>query len=111
MAPRRKRRIDPVLFELPVERIKAGDFTDVYLNRARAALLAADRKAHVTWQLSAKQAGWIGGIDEAVALFKLCSDDFASLEIHALYEGDHVEPWDTVMVVEGEYTNFAHLET
>jgi nicotinate phosphoribosyltransferase len=111
MAPRRKRRIDPALFELPVERIKAGEFTDVYFNRARDALRTADRKPRVTWQVSAKQAGWLGGVDEAVALFKLCSDDFQALEIHALYEGDHVEPWDTVMVVEGEYTSFAHLET
>jgi nicotinate phosphoribosyltransferase len=111
MAPRRKRRIDPALFELPVERIRAGEFSDVYFNRARAALRAAERRARVTWQVSAKQAGWLGGIDEAVALFKLCSDDFSALDVHALYEGDHVEPWDTVLLVEGEYTNFAHLET
>jgi nicotinate phosphoribosyltransferase len=111
MAPRRKRRVDPALFELPVERIRAGEFSDVYFNRARAALRAAERPARVTWQVSAKQAGWLGGIDEAVALLKLCSDDFAALDVHALYEGDRVEPWDTVLLVEGEYTNFAHLET
>ena len=111
MPPRRKKRIDPALFELPVERIKAGFFTDVYFNRARAALRAADRKARVTWQVSAKHAGWLGGIDEAVALLKLCSDDFAALDVHALYEGDRVEPWDTVLLVEGDYAAFAHLET
>jgi nicotinate phosphoribosyltransferase len=109
--PRRKRRIDPALFELPVERIRAGEFSDVYFTRARAALRAAGRPAHVTWQVSAKRAGWLGGIDEAVALLRLCSDDFAALDVHALYEGDRVEPWDTVLLVEGEYTSFAHLET
>jgi nicotinate phosphoribosyltransferase len=61
--------------------------------------------------LSAKRGGWLGGIDEAVALLKLCSDDFAALEVHALYEGDRVETWDTVLVVEGDYADFAHLET
>jgi nicotinate phosphoribosyltransferase len=111
MPPRRKRRIDPALFELPVERIRAGEFSDVYFNRARAALRAEGRSANVTWQVSVKGAGWLGGIDEAVALFKLCADDFAALDIQALYEGDRVEAWDTVMLVEGDYASFAHLET
>jgi nicotinate phosphoribosyltransferase len=111
MPPRRRRRIDPALFELPVERIRAGEFTDVYFNRARAALREAQRPARVTWQVSAKRGGWVGGIDEAVALLRLCSDDFTALDVHALYEGDRAEPWDTVLLVEGEYTLFAHLET
>jgi nicotinate phosphoribosyltransferase len=111
MPPRRRKRIDPGLFELPVERIRAGEFSDVYFNRAREALAAEGRRARVTWQVSAKRAGWLGGIDEAVALFKLCCDDFPSLEVQALYEGDRVEPWDTVLMVEGDYASFAHLET
>jgi nicotinate phosphoribosyltransferase len=28
-----------------------------------------------------------------------------------LYEGDHFEPWDTVLTIEGPYECFAHLET
>jgi nicotinate phosphoribosyltransferase len=109
--PRRRRRIDPALFELPVERIRAGEYSDVYFNRARAALHAEGRQARVTWQVSVKRSGWLGGIDEAVALLKLCSDEFAALEVQALYEGDRVEAWDTVLLVEGDYTGFAHLET
>ena len=31
--------------------------------------------------------------------------------VHALYEGDLVEAWDTVMTIEGDYAAFAHLET
>ncbi|MDB4888300.1 MAG: Quinolinate phosphoribosyl transferase [Gemmatimonadetes bacterium] len=111
MPPRRKKRIDPALFELPVERIKAGLYSDVYLNRSRDALRASGRSARVTWQVSAKRDGWLGGIDEAVALLKLCSDDFAALDVQALYEGDRIEAWDTVLLVEGEYVDFAHLET
>jgi nicotinate phosphoribosyltransferase len=111
MPPRRKRRIDPALFELPVERIRAGAYSDVYFNRAREALRAEGREARVTWQVTVKRGGWLGGIDEAVALLRLCSDDFAALEVQALFEGDRVEPWDTVMLVEGDYASFAHLET
>jgi nicotinate phosphoribosyltransferase len=111
MPPRRKKRIDPALFELPVDRIRAGEFSDVYFTRAQAALRADGRVARVTWQVSVKSAGWLGGIDEAVALLRLCADDFAALEVHALYEGDRVEPWETVLLVEGDYASFAHLET
>ncbi|MEP6733422.1 MAG: quinolinate phosphoribosyl transferase [bacterium] len=99
------------MFELPADRIRAGFFSDVYFNRSREALRASGRAAHVTWQISAKRDGWLGGIDEAVALLKIGSEDFAALEVHALYEGDHVEPWETVLLVEGDYTAFGHLET
>ena len=54
MPPRRRKRIDPALFELPVDRIRAGTFSDAYFNSSRMALRAANRTAHVTWQLSAK---------------------------------------------------------
>ena len=31
--------------------------------------------------------------------------------MHALYDGDQVEPYETVLTIEGDYTAFAHLET
>jgi nicotinate phosphoribosyltransferase len=31
--------------------------------------------------------------------------------VHALYEGDRISPWETVMTIEGDYPLFAHLET
>lgn len=111
MPARRRKRIDPSHFALPVEQIRAGTYSDAYFNSARAALRADGRTARVLWQLSVKRGGWLGGIDESVALLKLCSDDFPALEVHALYEGDRVETWDTVMTVEGDYALFAHLET
>jgi nicotinate phosphoribosyltransferase len=33
------------------------------------------------------------------------------LTVHALYDGDELAPWETVMTIEGDYTLFAHLET
>jgi nicotinate phosphoribosyltransferase len=53
----------------------------------------------------------LGGIDEAIAVLKLCSDDWSGLEVKALYEGDAIEPHETVMTIEGDYGLFAHLET
>ena len=53
----------------------------------------------------------LGGLDEALAILELCSDDWAGLTVHALRDGDRVDPWETVMTIEGDYTTFAHLET
>jgi nicotinate phosphoribosyltransferase len=50
-------------------------------------------------------------MDEAIAILKLCADDNDGIEISALYDGDRVEPWETVLTIEGDYTAFAHLET
>ena len=34
-----------------------------------------------------------------------------ALTVHALYDGDEIAPWETVLTIEGDYTLFAHLET
>ena len=31
--------------------------------------------------------------------------------MHALYDGERIEPYETVLTIEGDYTAFAHLET
>ena len=53
----------------------------------------------------------LGGTDEAIAVLKLCSDDWDALTVHALHDGDRIEPVETVLTIEGDYTLFAHLET
>jgi nicotinate phosphoribosyltransferase len=50
-------------------------------------------------------------MDEAIAILKLCADGFGELDVHALHDGDELEPYETVMTIEGDYTTFAHLET
>ncbi|HET8894295.1 MAG TPA: hypothetical protein VFM96_09390 [Gaiellaceae bacterium] len=105
------RRLDPEVFDLPVEKMRAGYYTDAYFNHSRAALLADDRHPRVVMQVFQKKHAYLGGMDEALAILKLCSDDWDALTVHALYDGDPIEPYDTVMTIEGDYTLFAHLET
>ena len=50
-------------------------------------------------------------MDEAIAILKLCADDWNALDVRALYDGDAIDPYETVMTIEGDYTAFAHLET
>jgi len=107
----RKKRLDPAVFHLPVERMRAGYYSDKYFVRAREILLADHHRPRVTMQVFGKSHSFLGGMDEAVAILKLCAVDWTDLVVHALYDGDEVEPWESVMLIEGPYDAFAHLET
>ncbi|HEY7396507.1 MAG TPA: hypothetical protein VH559_16740, partial [Gemmatimonadaceae bacterium] len=111
MAPRRRKRLDPAAFNLPVEQIKHGYYSEAFLVTAREIVRRERRTQSVTMQIAGKHEGWLSGIDEAVAILKLCADDWSALTVHALYEGDRFESWDTVMTIEGAYDTFGHLET
>ena len=110
MSARRRKRLDPAVFQLPVERLRAGEFSDQYMAMAASVLKTARRNPRVRMQVTAKHGGWISGIDETIAILKLCVDDFGALDVNALYEGDLIQAWDTVMTIEGDYAAFAHLE-
>ena len=106
-----RKRLPPEIFDLPFEKMREGYYTDAYFNHTRAALLADDRHPRVVMQVFQKHKAVLGGIDEAIAILKLCADDWDALTVHALYDGDAIEPWETVLTIEGDYTLFAHLET
>jgi nicotinate phosphoribosyltransferase len=106
-----RNRLDPEIFDLPVEKMRAGYYTDAYFNHARAALLADGRHPRVVMQIFQKHHAYLGGMDEAIAILKLCSEEWDALTVHALHDGDAIEPYETVMTIEGDYTLFAHLET
>jgi nicotinate phosphoribosyltransferase len=106
-----RERLAPEIFELPVERIRGGFYTDAYFNHARATLVADGAHPPVLMQVFQRKQAVLGGMDEAVAILKLCSHGWDELETHALHDGDDIEPWETVLTIEGDYTHFAHLET
>jgi nicotinate phosphoribosyltransferase len=99
------------VFDLPVEKMRAGYYTDAYFNHARSVLLGDGRRPQVAMQVFQKNHAYLGGMDEAIAILKLCAHDHDGLVIRALYDGDAIEPWETVLTIEGDYTTFAHLET
>ncbi len=110
MAKRRK-RLDPQIFNLPVERMSAGYYSDKYFERTREVLVADGHHPIVLMQVFCKARGHLGGVDEAIAILELCSFGWKELEVFALYDGDSIEPWETVMTIRGAYHLFAHLET
>jgi nicotinate phosphoribosyltransferase len=107
-------RVSPERFQLPVERMRAGYYSDKYFVRTRDVLLGSGRNPHVTVQVFQKQAAWLGGMDEGIAILKTClttGHRWTDLEVRALHDGDRVEPRETVMLITGPYVAFAHLET
>jgi nicotinate phosphoribosyltransferase len=116
-----RERLAPDVFRLPVERIRAGYYSDAYFNYTKALLESEGRHPHVVMQVFQRRESTLGGIDEAIAVLKAGAgrwradggweDGWHDLEVRALHEGDELAPWETVMTVEGDYSLFAHLET
>jgi nicotinate phosphoribosyltransferase len=116
-----RERLSPAVFRLPVEKIRDGYYSDAYFNYTKELLEHDDHHPHVVMQAFQRKESMLGGIDEAIAILKQCSghrgedgkwiNGFKDLEIHALHEGDPIEPWETVLTIEGDYAQFAHLET
>jgi nicotinate phosphoribosyltransferase len=119
--PVRRERLDPAIFNLPVGRIRAGYYSDAYFNFSKKLLEQDDRHPRALMQVFQREQSILGGVDEAIAVLKLGSGRarpggdwepaWDQLEVRALHEGDEVEPWETVMTIEGDYALFAHLET
>jgi nicotinate phosphoribosyltransferase len=103
--------LDPYVFDLPVEKIKQGFYSDKYFVRTREVLLKDGRHTSVVMQVFTRKSGILCGMDEAVAVLKLCSQNPEKLKINALYDGDSITNGETVLTVEGDYSSFAHLET
>ncbi|MFZ0041072.1 MAG: quinolinate phosphoribosyl transferase [Solirubrobacteraceae bacterium] len=113
-------RLDPGIFRLPVDRIRAGYYSDAYFVLTKELLESEGEHPHVTMQVFQKRDSLLGGIDEAIAVLKTCAGHeengewipgWDQLEVHALREGDRIAPRETVMTIEGDYSLFAHLET
>ena len=107
-------RVPPERFQLPVDRLRQGYYSDKYFVRTREVLLRSGHTPRVTMQVFQKQRAWLGGVDEAIALLKLCLTDgysWGDLEVLALRDGDVVEPRETAMFITGPFAAFAHLET
>jgi nicotinate phosphoribosyltransferase len=121
MATRASERLDPEIFRLPIEKLRAGYYSDAYFVYTKRLLEAEDFHPRALVQVFQKQESVLGGIDEAIAILRTCSgrkgpdgewiDGWGEMDVRALHEGDEVSSLETVMTIEGDYSLFAHLET
>ena len=116
-----KTRLPSEVFDLPIDKIRAGYYSDAYFNYTQKVLERDEHRPRVLVQVFQRYSSVLGGVDEAIATLRECAglmrDDgtwesgWEQLEVHALYDGDEIEPWESVMTIEGDYAFFCHLET
>ena len=98
-------------FSFPVEKIKEGYYTDAYFMRSEEILNGDNYHPRVLMQVFARDHVVVCGTDEVIALIRQCAFHPETIEIHSLRDGEEVDEWETVMTIEGDYADFAHLET
>jgi nicotinate phosphoribosyltransferase len=121
MSDGRRPRLPSEVFDLPVEKMRDGYYSDAYFVFTRSTLEADGLHPRVLMQVFQRHHSVLGGMDEAIAVLRECSgrrsadgswtSGFGELEVHALYDGDEIEPWETVLTIEGDYALFCELET
>ncbi len=156
--------LPPETFDIPVHEIRRGYRTDVYFWRSKIVMEKAGINDRVLMQVFQKKGGLLCGVDEILAILRLCSGYYSDLEeayqifdeyikvkqhirtvygtdekewinarkqrlelesqldalwvktghkleIRTLKDGDAIEPYETVMTIEGPLYQFVHLET
>lgn len=106
-----KQRMPVSKFNLPMEKIRNGYYSDSYFVRSQRILDADRQNPHVVMQVFQRQNAVLCGIDHSIAILKSCARNPDGLRIRALFDGDRLKPWDTVMTIEGPLADFVHLET
>src|SRR3954469_10687016 len=121
MATTTRRRLPSDVFDLPVEKMRDGYYSDAYFVYTKDVLERDDHHPHVVMQVFQRHESVLGGMDEAIAILRECSGrrlpdgswepGFDQLMVRALYDGDQLAPWEPVLTIEGDYSLFCHLET
>lgn len=118
--PPPRRRLPPDTFGLPVAKMRDGYYSDAYFTFTRELLESDRHRPTVLMQVFQREESVLGGIDEALAILRLCAGRRAgggwepgwdALRVRALHDGDAIAPWETVLAIAGDYTLFCHLET
>lgn len=114
-------RRTPQSFGLDLERLRDGYYSDAYFNHTKQILETQGRHPRVVMQIFQRKDAILGGVDEALAMLRLCAgrrrtdgtwaEGWSDLEVRALRDGDRVSPFEPVITIKGDYTLFAHLET
>ena len=88
-----------------------GFYSDKYFLRTREILSHESRNERITQQFFAKKGAILCGMKYALEIIRNSSGNLHTLTVKALKDGERIEPWETVLLIEGPYGHFAHLET
>src|SRR5215212_6245905 len=68
-----RERLSPETFRLPLDKIRSGYYSDAYFNHTKTLLEDGERHPRVLMQVFQRGDSILGGVDEAVAVLKLCA--------------------------------------
>lgn len=106
-----KKRLPVSSFNIPVDKIMSGYYSDDYFLRTAEILNKDNYHPKVLMQVFQRENVVLCGVDEAIAVIKSCAHHPENITIHALHDGDEISPWETLMTIEGDLADFSHLET
>ena len=85
------------------ERIGEGWFSAVYFLKTTEIAEKYMNGSEVVMQYFQKKHAVLCGTDEAIALIHNFAKNPQDLEIHALQDGDKIEPYESVLTIKGRY--------
>ncbi|MHC1592040.1 MAG: nicotinate phosphoribosyltransferase [Candidatus Helarchaeales archaeon] len=100
-----------------IRKIKDGFYTDVYFSRSRQ-IIEKFHEKHPDYDPTLvmnvfsrheKGEAVVCGLDLAIRIIQTCAR--GPVEIRALYDGDIIQPGETVMTLKGHLADFIELET
>lgn len=77
---RKTQRLDPSIFKIPTDKLRAGYYSDRYFVRTRDVLRAEAHKGKIGYQFFTRENAIICGLDEAVAILKTCAGEYKDPE-------------------------------
>jgi len=93
-------------------RLKDGYYSDRYFVQARDIVLNAKLKHKVRMQIFQRNDNTcLCGVAEAIAMIEDAWFLPRGITVSALPDGSSINAWETVMLIEGLYSRFGHLET
>jgi len=73
-------RLDPALFKIPLDKLRAGYYSDKYFQRVSEVLRKEKHNPNVLYQFFPRDDAVVVGLDEAIAILKHCTGYYEDME-------------------------------
>ncbi len=89
-----KMRLQPSVFKIPTDKLRAGYYTDRYFLRTQEVLRSGGQNIRVGYQFFPRKDAVICGLDEAIAILKTCAGQYRNIpQAERLYRSLREVQW------------------
>ena len=92
------RSIDPEVFDLPIDKIRSGYYSDAYFNHTQKVLVRDGHRPRVLVQVFQRGSSVLCGVDEAIATLRECAGIVSE-------DGAWEPAWEDLVVRSEEHTS------